>query len=441
MEKIMSIVQPRIASGFPEYLPEEQIAFNKLVSIIRDTYERYGFSPIDTPDLELREVLLAKGGGETEQQVYEFSRGKNDFCLRFDLTVPLARYTAQHQANLVFPFRRYHIGKVHRAERAQAGRFREFYQCDIDIIGSNSVVVDAEIPAIINEIFDKFDFGEFTIRLNNRKILDGFFESILLADKKTEVMRLVDKVEKMSAADFHDELKEVGLDDAQVEKLVAFTDISGDNDSVLNVLASMDIENEVFKTGVAEINTLVNAIRSFGVPESRFKVELKIARGLDYYTGTVYETILNDYPEIGSVCSGGRYDNLASHYTQTDLPGVGISIGLSRLFYQLSEIGVIKTEEKSPAVAIVIPMGEMQLDYAIEVSAKLRAADISNILYTEQNAFKKKMRYADAMGFKYAIIIGSDEVSANQVSIKNMKTGESSVVDYGNLSGYDWIIE
>jgi histidyl-tRNA synthetase len=441
MEKMMSIVQPRIASGFPEYLPEEQIAFNKLVSIIRDTYERYGFSPIDTPDLELREVLLAKGGGETEQQVYDFSRGKNDFCLRFDLTVPLARYTAQHQAGLVFPFRRYHIGKVHRAERAQAGRFREFYQCDIDIIGSNSVVVDAEIPAIINEIFDKFDFGEFTIRLNNRRILDGFFENLGLTEKKTEVMRLVDKVEKMSATDFRDELIKVGLDDAQIERLVAFTDISGDNDSVLNVLAGMDIENEVFKTGVAEINTLVNAIRSFGVPESRFKVELKIARGLDYYTGTVYETILNDYPEIGSVCSGGRYDNLASHYTQTDLPGVGISIGLSRLFYQLSEIGVIKTEEKSPAVAIVIPMGDMQLDYAIKVSAELRAADISNILYTEQNAFKKKMRYADAMGFKYAIIIGSDEVSANQVSIKNMKTGESIAVDFENLSEYDWIAE
>jgi histidyl-tRNA synthetase len=426
---------PRIASGFPEYLPEDQIEFNRLISIIKDTYELYGFAPIDTPDLELKDVLLAKGGGETEKQVYEFTRGKNDFCMRFDLTVPLARYTAQHQHELVFPFRRYQIGKVHRAERAQAGRFREFYQCDIDIIGSNSVLADAEFPAIINDIFSRFGFGEFTIRLNNRKILNGFFESIGLIGRKNDIMRLMDKIEKIPIDDFKNALKDAELSNEQIDKFMAFTNMNGENDFVLDSLSNLDIKQDDFISGVKELRTIVNMIRGFGVPENRFVIDLKIARGLDYYTGTAYETILNAYPEVGSVCSGGRYDDLASHYTETKLPGVGISIGLSRLFYKLREIGVIESNKKSPAAAVVIPMSDAEVAFAIKVSARLRDLNISNILYAEQNSFKKKLKYADNMGVKYAIIIGGNEVRDGMVSVKDMETGISSLIDFDRIGG------
>ncbi len=432
----MSIVNPRVASGFPEYLPEDQIEFNRLLDIIRNTYEKYGFSPIDTPDLELREVLLAKGGGETDKQVYDFRRGRNDFCMRFDLTVPLARYTAQHQNDLTFPFRRYHIGKVHRAERAQAGRFREFYQCDIDIIGSNSPTVDAEFPVIINEIFTKLAFGKFTIRLNDRRILNGFFESIGITDSKTDIMRIVDKLEKLSPSEIKDELRMIGLSQSSIARLLEFTSISGSNDTVLSKLSSLDIQNDNFKKGLENICVLVEVIRLFGVPEENFKLDLKIARGLDYYTGTVYETILDDYPELGSVCSGGRFDDLASYYTDNKLPGVGISIGITRLFYKLREIGVVKSGKKSPANVVVIPLSDKELQSAILVSRILHECNVSNILYTEQNNFNKKMRYADQMGFLYAIVIGGREAENASVSLKNMMDRSATNVAIADLKDF-----
>ena len=422
------LVKPRTPSGFPEYLPGEQIEFNRLLGIIRTTYERYGFSPLDMPDIELTEVLLAKSGGDTAKQVYRFNKGSTDLSLRFDLTVPLARYVAQHERQLTFPFRRYHIGKVHRGERAQAGRFREFYQCDIDVIGSESPIVDAEFPAVINEIFEQFAFGEFTIRVNNRKVLNGFFEALGLADRSVETLRLVDKIEKLSREDLTLEFEKLGLGAEQVERLFTFVTIEGDNTSVIAHLQALDVDSNLFKEGVNELETLVNTLRAMGIPEKRFRVDLKIARGLDYYTGTVYETVLNEYPEVGSVCSGGRYDDLAGLYTNTKLPGVGISIGLTRLFYKLREAGIIEVKRQSSADVVVLPLTTDQIGYGLEISDLLRQAGIATLHYTEPNSIKAKLRYANRTGYRYVLILGEAEVRGSTVSVKNMDSGESTIV-------------
>lgn len=423
----MSLVKPRIPSGFPEYLPAEQIEFNRLVNIVRRVYEEYGFSPIDTPDLELSEVLLTKSGGETEQQIYRFIKGSNDLTMRFDLTVPLARYVAQHESELIFPFRRYHIGKVHRGERAQAGRFREFYQCDIDVIGSNSVAVDAEMPIVINKIFEQFDIGEFTVHINNRKILNGFFEFLGLSNISKDVLRIVDKIDKISANSFTEELEQLGLSADQITRLREFININGSKDVILNKLEkiSLDCKSDQFKQGVKEIGLVVKTIRDFGLSDSRFMIDLRIARGLDYYTGTVYETTLNNHPEIGSICSGGRYDNLASHYTKKYLPGVGVSIGLSRLFYKLCEIGAIELTRFSSADVVVMPIGSGQITASVKIAEKLRSIGINTILYTEENNMRKKLKYADKMGFEWVVLIGEDELLTEEVMLKNMLTGES----------------
>ena len=421
-----TLTTPRRPSGFNEYLPAEQIEFNRLLDIIRGTYEKYGYSPIDTPDLELSEVLLAKGGGETEQQIYRFERGKNDLSLRFDLTVPLARYAAEHESQLVFPFRRYHIGKVHRAERAQAGRFREFYQCDIDVIGSESPLIDAEFPAVINEIFEQFGFGEFTIRINNRMVLNGFFEGIGLADVSADVLRAIDKMEKITREELVTELEKIGLTAEQTNKVLQFTEISGTNDEVLTALERLGIENETYIDGIAKLRQLIAALRTMKVPEKRFKIDLKIARGLDYYTGTVYETVLNDLPGVGSVCSGGRYDDLAGNYTNTKLTGIGISIGLSRLFYKLLEAGVIRPSQQSLASVIVLPLDDATVPRALEVASHLRALGTATIVHTEPGAMKKKFRYADRMGCRYVVVIGENELATGVLSIKDMQTGETT---------------
>lgn len=423
----MSLVKPRIPSGFPEYLPAEQIEFNRLVNIVRRIYEEYGFSPIDTPDLELSEVLLTKSGGETEQQIYRFIKGSNDLTMRFDLTVPLARYVAQHESELIFPFRRYHIGKVHRGERAQAGRFREFYQCDIDVIGSNSVAVDAEMPIVINKIFEQFDIGEFTVHINNRKILNGFFEFLGLSNISKDVLRIVDKIDKISANSFTEELEQLGLSADQITRLREFININGSKDVILNKLEkiSLDCKSDQFKQGVKEIGLVVKTIRDFGLSDSRFMIDLRIARGLDYYTGTVYETTLNNHPEIGSICSGGRYDNLASHYTKKYLPGVGVSIGLSRLFYKLCEIGAIESTRFSSAEVVVMPIGSGQITASVKIAEKLRSIGINTILYTEENNMRKKLKYADKMGLEWVVLIGEDELLTEEVMLKNMLTGES----------------
>ena len=431
-----TLTTPRRPSGFNEYLPAEQIEFNRLLDIIRRTYEKYGYAPIDTPDIELSEVLLAKGGGETEQQIYRFKRGKNDLSLRFDLTVPLARYVAEHEGQLVFPFRRYHIGKVHRAERAQAGRFREFYQCDIDVIGSESSLTDAEFPAVINEIFDQFNFGEFTIRINNRLVLNGFFEGIGLSDVSADVLRVIDKMEKISREDLVAELENIGLTAEQVGSVLAFTEIAGTNDEVLESLENLGIVSESFGEGVAKLRQLIDALRTMQVPESRFKIDLRIARGLDYYTGTVYETVLNDLPGVGSVCSGGRYDDLASNYTNTQLPGAGISIGLSRLFYKLLEAGVIKPTQQSLAQTIIMPLDENAVPKALEVASHLRTLNVATIVHAEPGAMKKKFRYADRMGCRFVVVIGENELATGVLSVKDMQSGESFEARTEDLEQY-----
>lgn len=426
----MKTTTPRIPSGFSEYLPGDQIEFNRLRDIIRETYERYGYAPLDTPDIELSEVLLAKGGGETEKQIYRFERGKNDLSLRFDLTVPLARYVAEHEGQLVFPFRRYQIGKVHRAERAQAGRFREFYQCDIDVIGSESVAADAEFPAVINDIFEQFAFGEFTIHINNRLVLNGFFAGIGLADVSADVLRVVDKIEKISRQDFMAELRELGLSEKQVLQVVAFTEISGSNDEILSQLESMrnEIDSDDFALGTAKLHELLVMLRKMGLPEQRIQLDLRIARGLDYYTGVVYETTLDDYPEVGSVCSGGRYDNLAENYTRTRLPGVGVSIGLSRLFYKLREAGVVSSHRQTLARCMVASFDDAQFGEALQIAAELRRAGVATILNTESVPLKKKLRYADRLGIPLVVLIGEEEVRGRFATVKDMATGENKPI-------------
>ena len=426
----MKTTTPRIPSGFSEYLPGDQIEFNRLRDIIRETYERYGYAPLDTPDIELSEVLLAKGGGETEKQIYRFERGKNDLSLRFDLTVPLARYVAEHEGQLVFPFRRYQIGKVHRAERAQAGRFREFYQCDIDVIGSESVAADAEFPAVINDIFEQFAFGEFTIHINNRLVLNGFFAGIGLADVSADVLRVVDKIEKISRQDFMAELRELGLSEKQVLQVVAFTEISGSNDEVLSQLESMknEIDSDDFALGTAKLHELLAMLRNMGLPERRIQLDLRIARGLDYYTGVVYETTLDDYPKVGSVCSGGRYDNLAENYTRTRLPGVGVSIGLSRLFYKLREAGVVSSHRQTLARCMVAAFDDAQFGEALQIAAELRRAGVATILNTESVPLKKKLRYADRLGIQLVVLIGEEEVRGRFATVKDMITGENKTI-------------
>ena len=428
-------VQPRILPGFMELLPEDQIAFNKMYDTIRGVYEQYGFLPLDTPTIELSEVLLAKAGGETEKQIYRFDKGDNDLSLRFDLTVPLARYVAQHYPDLAFPFKRYQMSKVFRGERPQKGRFREFYQCDIDVIGSDSLdlVYDAEMPAIIYRLFKKLDFGSFTIRMNNRKVLNGFFTELGYADKIGDILRTIDKLEKIGRDAVVSELTEYGVKAEDTERILAFLAISGTNDEILAGLNAAGVQNEKYLEGVQELGTVVDYLRKFGVEESAFRIDLTIARGLDYYTGTVYETMLNDYPSMGSVCSGGRYDNLTGYYTDQKLPGIGISIGLTRLFYQLRENGLVK-KAGSIARCIVIPMGEDDMGAAVSVAAGLRGQDIPTDVYYQQKGMKQKMKYAARLGIPYAAIIGESERLAGTVMLRNMETGEQEAVAVADLA-------
>ena len=403
---------------------------------IRGVYERYGFLPLDTPTIELSEVLLAKAGGETEKQIYRFDKGDTDLALRFDLTVPLARYVAQHQQDLVFPFKRYQMSKVFRGERPQKGRFREFYQCDIDVIGLDSldIVYDAEMPAIICQVFKELDFGSFTIRLNNRKVLNGFFSELGYADKIGDILRTIDKLEKMGKDAVNEELKEFGVAAGDIERILAFIAIKGSNDDVLAALKAQGIADERYQAGVSELEAVIGYLRRFGIAEENFRIDLTIARGLDYYTGTVFETMLNDYPSMGSICSGGRYDNLADYYTDQKLPGIGISIGLTRLFYQLKENGLIKSNAGSLAKVIVIPMGEDDMNEAIAVAAKVRGEGIPADVYYQQKGMKQKMKYAARLGIPYAAIIGESERASASVMLKNMETGEQESVPVSELA-------
>lgn len=424
------ITTPSILPGFMELLPADQIAFNDMLETIKKTYEKYGFIPLDTPMIEKSEVLLAKSGGETEKQVYRFNKGDNDLSLRFDLTVPLARYVAQHFGDLTFPFRRYHIGKVFRGEKPQKGRFREFYQCDIDIIGNDSlnVVNDAEILSVIYSTFKALGFNDFTIRINNRKILNGFFESLNVADK-AEVLRSIDKLEKIGEKAVLAELSAMGISDAATNSILSFVNIKGSSSEIVKSLRELQIENEMFVDGVNELEMVVNYIDSFKVPSSNYTVDLTIARGLDYYTGTIYETILNQYPSIGSVCSGGRYDNLAQNYTNKKLPGVGISIGLTRLFYQLKEAGFLGEMKKAtPSKILIIPMQET-MTQALEIATKIRDAGIAAEIYFNEGKMGKKFSYADKLGIPFVVVVGEDEINTGRFKLKNMTSGEQNELD------------
>ena len=423
----MERITPRTLSGFMELLPQKQAKLEKMMSVLRDTYSLYGFAPLDTPAIEDAKILLAKGGGETEKQIYRFQKGDSDLALRFDLTVPLAKYVALHYNDLAFPFRRYQISKVYRGERAQRGRFREFYQADIDIIGDGKLDVlnEAEIPAIIYQVFRGFGLTRFQIRVNNRKILNGFYAMLGLTEQSGEIMRTVDKLDKIGAEKVSKLLTEnCGLTDEQAGEILRFIAISGSNSEVLSALEGYLGKNEMFDQGVTELRQVTDNLAAFGVPEANFAVDLTIARGLDYYTGTVYETTLLDHPEIGSVCSGGRYDNLAGYYTDKMLPGVGISIGLTRLFYVLDEQGLLNPQLPSaPADALVLPMTDDPAP-AIALAQSLRSAGVRVQLYAEKKKFKQKMSYADKLAVPYAVLLGEDEIAEGVCSVKNMTTGE-----------------
>ena len=423
----MAKVQPRTLSGFMELLPEQQMKMERMMEVLRQSYSVYGFAPLDTPIIESAEVLLAKGGGDTEKQIYRFMKGDSDLALRFDLTVPLAKYVAGHYSELCFPFRRYQIGKVYRGERAQRGRFREFYQADIDIIGDGKldIINEAEIPAIIYNTFTKLGITKFKIKVNNRKILNGFYAMNGMSDKAGEIMRTVDKLDKIGPHKVKQLLiEEVRMLPCKTENVLDFMAICGSNAEVIERLEMYRGMDETFDQGLEELKTVTRYLKDFGVPEENFAIDLTIARGLDYYTGTVYETEMTEHPEIGSVCSGGRYDNLAEYYTDKQLPGVGISIGLTRLFYVLNEQGLLNEEMvSSPCDALVLPMSE-DMGFAIAAATTLRAAGVRTQLYGEKKKFKQKMSYADKLKVPYAVLIGEDEEAAGVVSVKDMSSGE-----------------
>ena len=427
----MPVITPRTLSGFMELLPAPQQQMERFLQTLRETYSLYGFTPLDTPLVESAEILLAKGGGETEKQIYRFSKGDADLALRFDLTVPLAKYVAMHAGELAFPFRRYQIGKVYRGERAQRGRFREFYQADIDIIGDGKLDIanEAEIPAVIYTTFVRLGLERFQIRVNNRKILNGFYAMQGLSERSGDIMRTVDKLDKIGAEKVRDMLVEdVQLTDGQADEILKFIAIRGSNAEVLAALEGYAGRNELFDTGLEELKTVTRYLAAFGVPETHFAVDLTIARGLDYYTGTVYETLMLDHPEIGSICSGGRYDNLAEYYTERQLPGVGISIGATRLFYVLQEQKLLNDAlNTAPAEVLILPMTQ-DLTAAAEAATFFRGCEIRTQLYTEQKKFKAKMSYADKLGIPFVAFLGEDEAAQNKISLKNMSTGEQQLL-------------
>ena len=429
----MAKMTPRTLSGFMELLPAPQQQMERIMEVLRRTYSLYGFTPLDTPVIESSDVLLAKGGGETEKQIYRFQKGDADLALRFDLTVPLAKYVALHYNDLTFPFRRYQIGKVYRGERAQRGRFREFYQADIDIIGDGklSIVNEAEIPSIIYKTFSTLGLKRFQIRVNNRKILNGFYAMLGLTEKSGDIMRTVDKLDKIGPEKVKAILmdEEIALSEEQASEILKFIAITGTNEEVLAALEGYKGRNEVFDEGLTELNTVVKYLAAFGVPAENFAVDLTIARGLDYYTGTVYETTLLDHPEIGSVCSGGRYDNLAEYYTDKQLPGVGISIGLTRLFYVLGEQGMLNPDlPTAPADVLILPMTD-DLSAAISLATQLRENGIRAQIHGENKKFKQKISYADKLGIPYVIFLGEDEINAGVVACKDMATGEQTKLE------------
>ena len=427
----MDKIKPRTLSGFMELQPDKQVQMDKMRAVLAETYARYGFTPLDTPAIEAAEVLLAKGGGETEKQIYRFTKGESDLALRFDLTVPLAKYVAANYGQLTFPFRRYQIGKVWRGERAQRGRFREFYQADIDIIGDGALDIlnEAEIPAIIYDTFTRLGLHRFRIRVNNRKVLNGFFAILGLSEQAGDVLRTIDKLDKIGADKVRALLTDTcGVTVEQADEILRFIACPGTSADKLAFLEQYRGRSDVFDTGLDELRTVVGYLPAFGVPEENFELDLTIARGLDYYTGTVYETVLLDHPEVGSICSGGRYDDLAGYYTNKSLPGVGISIGLTRLFYILQEQNMISDAVlTAPADVLILPMTD-DLSAAVSLAAMLRAGGLRVQLYSEKKKFKAKIGYADKLGIPFVIFLGEDEIEQNVCALKNMVTGVQEAV-------------
>ena len=420
----MKLVEPRTLSGFMELEPSSQLLFEKYKNIIESTYQKYSFTPLDTPVIEYANVLLAKAGGETEKQIYRLKKGDNDLALRFDLTVPLAKYVSKNYNELIFPFKRYQIGKVYRGERAQRGRFREFYQCDIDVIGDETLplIYDAQIPVIIGEILTKMEIGKYLIRLNNRKILNGFFSNLNLTEFQTEILRIIDKIDKIGADKVEKEIKELTK---YSKEIMSFISINGSNEEILKQLEELNINDEVFIEGLNELKEVVNYLKLMKFND--YKIDLTIARGLDYYTGTVYETTLINNPEIGSVASGGRYENLAGYYTDKLLPGVGISIGLTRLFYNLLDAGVIKDYKKPIVDYLIIPMDGVD-EFTFNIyNQYLKENKKVEICMLEKN-FKQKMKYANKLNVPYVIIVGENEKNNNEYVLKNMYDGSQEII-------------
>lgn len=428
----MKIVKPSTIAGVMELLPKEQLVFDKIKNIIEESYKKYQFMPIDTPVIEKNEILFAKGGGETEKQIYEIASESKDMSLRFDLTVPLARYVAEHFQDLNFPFKRYHIAKVYRGERNQKGRYREFYQCDIDIIGHNSLSIynDALLPRVIYDIFDKLNFSDLTFKINNRKLLNGFFGSLGIEDS-TDVLRTIDKKDKIGLDNTYEELVKL-TNEEKAHTIIDFINNTASNQTLLEKLSDFS-DNELFLEGLDELSKVYNYMIDLDIPDKNIKIDLAITRGLDYYTSTVYETFINGYEKIGSVCSGGRYEDLASNFSKQKLPGVGMSIGLTRLFYQFQELGLIDDQIESLTDSLIIPMDEEANEYGIEVLKKLRSRGEAVDIYLEDGKFKKKMTYADKLGVKEVIILGADELANKEVSIKNMQTGEQIKKSFADL--------
>lgn len=423
----MAKTEPRTLPGFMELLPNEQILFEQMKQAIEESYRTFGFLPIDTPIIELADVLLAKTGGETAKQIYKFEKGDTNLALRFDLTVPLAKYVAKNYGNLSFPFRRYQIGKVYRGEKVQKGRYREFYQCDIDIIGDETldIINDAELPVVIATTFSNLGFNDFTIKINNRKILNGLYESLGQEENSVEIMRIVDKLDKIGVEAVKEEISKLGVSSEVTDKIIEFIQIKGSTDEILQKLEALNISNEKYLKGVEELKEVVKYIRLFKMLEENFAIDLTIARGLDYYTGTVYETFLNDYRELGSVCSGGRYENLAENYTDKKLPGVGVSIGLTRLFYKLNELNIIKADKKSISDILIIPMTE-NMSVPLELGTELRKLKVNTEIYLNNKKIKAKMKYADKLEIPYVVVIGDNEIETNKVKVKEMATGKET---------------
>jgi histidyl-tRNA synthetase len=445
----MALTPARTMPGVLELLPLDQIAFQRMLDTIRRNYERFGFLPIETPVIEHSDVLLTKTGGETERQVYFVQstgalaaadkEGLPELALRFDLTVPLARYVAEHEHDLSFPFRRYQMQRVYRGERAQRGRFREFYQCDIDVIGKDSLSVryDAEIPAVIYSVFRELNIGAFTIQLNNRKLMRGYFENLGIADSEQQmlVLREVDKLDKRGAGYVRETLTgdAFGLSVDVADKILAFVQVRSTSVAdAFDKLDALGAGSEAFEQGRAELKEVLALIRDFGVPETHFALNLSIARGLDYYTGTVYETTLDDHPGIGSICSGGRYENLAGQYTRSHLPGVGISIGLTRLYWQLRDAGLVDTAQSTVDV-LVTQMDAQHLPQYLSLAAELRSAGIATEVVLEGGKLGKQFKYADRAGIRFVVVLGEDEIARNVVTVKDLRREDQFEVPRAEL--------